>query len=172
MPSEWKNWFVPGNTHNALAHMLLKFAEKEYSPENLLCWLAIEDYLGRRTIAPSFPSGTHPKQKLAAIYATFLQKGAPREVNTRRAHCDKVLQCLQEGRSDARAPLIDIQRDMATNVGDTYSRFIFTDDYKNYLTQYNWLRGGYLKQGVRDLAKKLGGTGKKTHLHGFKEYQL
>lgn len=155
----WRNWFVPGNTHNHLALYFLAFAKKEYSQENFFCWLAIEEYCGRRVSVPVCPSGAGPQQKLIFIYCTFLQKDAPQEVNTSRSKCDKVLKCLQDSRQDARSVLKDVQRDLETNISDTLSRFQFDKLYIDYCQSYDARFGTKLKHGLQKLdVLKLGKT--------------
>jgi hypothetical protein len=148
--ADWKKWFTPGYKHAILGGGMLAFARSEYSSENLLCWLAIEEYNGRRVTIPVCPTGGQ-RQKLIFIYCTFLQDRAAMEVNTSKAKREAVERALQNSHHDARSALSEIQRDCAMNITDTESRFRFSPWYVAHMESYDLKATTLLKRGLKKL---------------------
>jgi hypothetical protein len=99
--------------------LLTEFCKREYSIENLLCYVQIQEFKAK-------------KREPMEIYTLFFG-GADSmyEVNVSRSACNDVLSKIQSETFDQ--TLFDtLQLTVMTNLSDTYSRFIFTGPYQKW----------------------------------------
>jgi hypothetical protein len=144
----WRDWFRPGSVDRDLGLMLLAFAQKEYSVENLECWGLCESFAGRRTWLPAAP-GSNRHAQLCYIY-TVHGTGKTREVNVQRKDWDAVIKAIETGQKNIPTNILDgVSRNLESNIGDTLSRFQFSPEFEGYKKRIstllkNGLRGGKL----------------------------
>lgn len=93
------------------------FCEAEFSIENLLCWSDIQDFKKEPSV-----------DKARAIHRTYLVSGCAIEVNVQSSLTKEVwtaitTSCVTTGL------FTTIERELCTNMNDTYSRFAYTSQY-------------------------------------------
>jgi hypothetical protein len=94
-----------------------KYAESEFSVENVLCFDEIQKYKK----SPSVDMATN-------INVTFLAARAPIEVNIQRKAANDILAKMKEGKIEV--DLFDgIIKDLMLNMSDTFSRYSVTTEY-------------------------------------------
>ncbi|XP_008493049.1 regulator of G-protein signaling 18 isoform X2 [Calypte anna] len=105
-----------------------KFLKSEFSEENIEFWVACEDYKKSKT-----PHEFLPKAK--AIYETFIQKDAPKEVNldfpTKEVTSQNIAQPLITTFDAAQTTVYRLMEQ------DSYPRFLKSDTYLNLVKGRN-----------------------------------
>ncbi|XP_071607410.1 regulator of G-protein signaling 18 isoform X2 [Heliangelus exortis] len=105
-----------------------KFLKSEFSEENIEFWVACEDYKKSKT-----PRELLPKAK--AIYETFIQKDAPKEVNldfpTKEVTSQNIAQPLITTFDAAQTTVYRLMEQ------DSYPRFLKSDTYLNLVKGRN-----------------------------------
>lgn len=93
------------------------FAKSEWSVENVLLFDDIINFEKSKSLDDA-----------NKIIANYLEKGAPLEVNVTRKEADEVIQKVKDGEINSDL-FSTIKQTTILNLGDTYARFIFSDEY-------------------------------------------
>lgn len=93
------------------------FAKSEWSVENVLLYDDIINFEKSMTL-----------EDAKKIISNYLEKGAPLEVNITRKEADIVIKKMNDGELTSEL-FSDIKQTTLINLGDTYARYIFSDDY-------------------------------------------
>lgn len=103
--------------------IFFNFCKTEWSVENILSHDQILEYQSK------------PSSDLAyEIYDKYLEEGALCEVNVSRGECKLVKEMMDRGEFNP-SLFDDILKTIMINLSDTYSRFIFTDEYSSVKKQ-------------------------------------
>jgi len=113
------------------------FCALEWSTENILCWQALYDY---KTTLPQ------TAEKIKAIMNMYIRKGSNMEVNipgkTRAALTASVGIDGEKATDDMGFEMFhDLLRQIETNLCDTLSRLVHTDEYAKFLQKKDVMKG-------------------------------
>lgn len=129
---KWQDWLRPGSVDHELGKLLVGFAGREFSGENLVGWAHCEVYAGRRTWLLSSVPGSSRHAKLCYIYGMFGPKAA-QELNCSKKSWEPVVKLIEAQKSNPPSSALDaIGKELADNISDVLSRFAFDEAMANY----------------------------------------
>ena len=119
---------------------LIVFSEHEFSPENVLFKLDMDDYL-------KTPQNQREKY-IEKIDQKYFQITSPYEVNIDGNSKKKLRKSLEECKMKGKYPndlFDDITTVVYTNLADTYSRFILSTEYKTAVAKVSLLGNSFIR---------------------------
>lgn len=129
---KWQDWLRPGSVDRELGALLVQFAQRECSSENLIGWAHCEVYAGRRTWLLSSLPGSNRHAKLCYVYALF-GPNAQQELNVSKRTWEPVVKLIESGKASSPSSALDgVSKEVQGNVTDTLSRFAFDDAMVKY----------------------------------------
>ena len=110
--------------------IFFEFAQNEWSIENIKFWSAVEEWKKHNT-----------KERALEIYDGYLNGAlSPLEINVPKKECVEVWKIMSES-NEEKLPLNlfdQLSCSVKTNLADTYSRLIITDEFSIFVKKYKF----------------------------------